>query len=833
MSKKYIIELETKADGTIGTLNDVAKGLESVANAEKKVADNTEDVTVQLAKLREQLQNTDVKSDQYKELTEQYKKLGGSLDDLIPKTTNLKQEQRELRKALQAGQEALGTEKYTQLTRRLGEVNDQLKDIAESAGQNAGPPLENLQRISGGLADRLSTLDFEGLNQDILNIAGNVKSFSFKGIIDGVKGLGTAFSALGKALLANPIFAIAAAVAAIGVAIAAFLSSQQEAIEKQNEAIDKNTERRKNNERLAFAQAEGNTKKLTELRLQSNKKDLDDTQAKINNILGYQKRYGYLTEQQEKDLADLRDKYRAQEIDREIIKVERMNQLNQSRVDLERKFNQLGLNDRQKAQQDIEFARIEAKKALVAQGANEEDLRKSDAIFRDQRQKLDKSYAQEDAANSRARRDAAKSEAEEKTAAQKEALESIRLAQAEFDLNTKSDQQKELIAVADKYAKLKEQAEKAKVDTTQILELQAKEEQSIRDKYAKQALDLSKQAKEEQQAELEALIAENQALQQGAQQTELLTLQDAYFEKKTRLEAAGENTVALTEQYEKERKEVVDKYAAEAANKEKERQEAVLQAQTAGLSARQQALAFELASLKADYEARIALAKKYGEDVTALEEEYTDKQKQARIKAALDTVTAWADAAANAIDALTSLNEAKSVELAGKLSDLDKEIENARTVQQRNDLIKRRAVIEAEQRRAFEKNKKLQIAAAIVNTAASAVTAFGSQLIVGDPTSFIRGGIAAAAAAAAGALQIAKIKNTQFEASTPPSSTNIPEPSSGSSGNTEATTPAFNPLALDFLKNRPDQEMPRAYVLAGDVQKSTEARERVEELARL
>lgn len=43
MAKKYIIELETKADGTIGTLNDVAKGLESVANAEKKVADNTED----------------------------------------------------------------------------------------------------------------------------------------------------------------------------------------------------------------------------------------------------------------------------------------------------------------------------------------------------------------------------------------------------------------------------------------------------------------------------------------------------------------------------------------------------------------------------------------------------------------------------------------------------------------------------------------------------------------------------------------------------------------------------------------------------------------------
>jgi hypothetical protein len=833
MSKKYIIELETKADGTIGTLNDVAKGLESVANAEKKVADNTEDVTVQLAKLREQLQNTDVKSDQYKELTEQYKKLGGSLDDLIPKTTNLKQEQRELRKALQAGQEALGTEKYTQLTRRLGEVNDQLKDIAESAGQNAGPPLENLQRISGGLADRLSTLDFEGLNQDILNIAGNVKSFSFKGIIDGVKGLGTAFSALGKALLANPIFAIAAAIAAIGVAIAAFLSSQQEAIEKQNEAIDKNTERRKNNERLAFAQAEGNTKKLTELRLQSNKKDLDDTQAKINNILGYQKRYGYLTEQQEKDLADLRDKYRQQEIDRELIKIEAINALNARRITLQEEFELRNLDDRQQSEALLTREYVKQEEELRKLGGTAEDFDKLGEVFATKIKKLRDGFADADRSASRSAAESAKSKREAIKAEQDAVNEAIKSAQIELEASTKSAQQRELDAVAAKYTALTDQAKKAKVDTAQIVELQAKEEQAIRDRYTKEEQAAADTINKERLATAQSIAEQARKSVADQKGLELAELLKKYVEEKALLKQQGIDTTALTEQYEKQRKEVVDKYAAEAANKEKDRQEAVLQAQTAGLSARQQALAFELASLKADYEARIALAKKYGEDVTALEEEYTDKQKQARIKAALDTVTAWADAAANAIDALTSLNEAKSVELAGKLSDLDKEIENARTVQQRNDLIKRRAVIEAEQRRAFEKNKKLQIAAAIVNTAAAAVTAFGSQLIVGDPTSFIRGGIAAAAAAAAGALQIAKIKNTQFEASTPPSSTNIPEPSSGSSGNTEATTPAFNPLALDFLKNRPDQEMPRAYVLAGDVQKSTEARERVEELARL
>lgn len=833
MAKKYVIELETKADGTIGTLSDVAKSLESVANAEKKVADNTEDVTAQLAKLREQLRNTDVKSDQYKELTEQYKKLGGSLDDLVPKTNNLRQEQRELKKALLAGQEALGTEKYTQLTQRLGEVNDQLKDIAESAGQNAGPPLENLSNIASGLTSRLESLDFEGLSQDIQNAAGNISKFSFKGIIDGVKGLGVAFQSLGKALLANPIFAVAAAVIAVGLAISSFLSSQQEAIEKQNEAIDKNTERRKDSERLAFAQAEGNNRKLTELRLASNKKDLEDTQKKIDNILGYQKRYGYLTKEQEQQLADLRDKYRAQEIDREIIKIEKINALNAARFDLERQYNQIGLTDRQKAQQDIEFARLDELKRLNALGASLEDQLKSNEIFYERRRKLDASFAAEDAANAKDRRDRARQEADDKLALQQEALNAIAAAEKEITLSTQSEQQKELSAVADKYKQLKEQAEKAKVDTTQIVELQAKEEQAIRDRYAKAALDLSRQAKEEQQLELEALIAENEAIQRGAQQTELLALQDAYFEKKTLLEAAGEDTKALTEQYEKERSAVVQRYADEAVAKERDRQDAIFTAQRAGLSVSQQALADSLNALKIDYDARIALAKKYGEDTTALEEEFTNKQKEIRIKAALDTVQMWADTASKALDALTSLNEAKSTELGEKLSTIDKQIEDARTTQQRADLIKRRNIVEAEQRKAFEKNKKLQLASAIVNTAASAVAAYGSQLIVGDPTSVVRGIVAAAAAGAAGLAQIAKIKNTQFESTSPPTSSNIPEPGGGDGGGAEPTTPAFNPLVLDFLNNRPDQQTPRAYVLSGDVEKAANARQRVEELARL
>jgi hypothetical protein len=840
MAKKYIIELETKADGTIGTLNDVAKGLEAVANAEQKVANNTEDVTAQLAKLREQLQNTDVKSDQYKELTEQYKKLGGSLDDLVPKTNNLKQEQRELKKALLAGQEALGVEKYTQLTQRLGEVNDQLKDIAESAGQNAGPPLENLSNISGGLTERLKNLDFEGLSQDVRNFAGNIKNVSFKGVIDGVKGLGGAFSSLGKALLGNPVFAIAAAIIALGFAVKAFLDSERADVDKFNKEVDKYTERRKDNERIAFAQAAGNTQKLTQLKLQSNAEDIAATKVKINKLVEQQQTLYGLSEEQEQQLADLRQKYRTQEVDRELIKIETINALNQKRTDLQGEFELRNLDDRTKAEALLTREYEKRRQELIALGATEEDLDKLGEVFAARFQELRKGFADTDKANAQAAADKAKSIRDALIAQQTAVAEAIKAAQDELSKSTKTAQEQELADVAEKYRKLKEQAEKAKVDTAQIVELQGKEEQAIREKYAKMLIEMTKQAQEEQQAIVDALVEENLTAQKSAQQQELDALGEVYFEKVTLLEDAGKDASAIQEEWDKKRQEIIDKYAQEDVDKEKERQQAALIAQTAGQSSRQQALTAELAALKADYDVRIALAKQYGEDTTALEEEFSNKQKEIRIKAAAETVQMWADTAAQALDTLTSLNEAKSAELGEKLKTIDKQIEEARTAQQRADLIKRRAVIEAEQKKAFEKNKRLQIASAIVNTAGAAVAAFASQIIPGDPTSVVRAGIAAAAAAAAGALQIAKIKQTQFESTTPPASTNVPDVAGagggaggGSAGGSEATTPGFNPLVLDFLNNRPEQETPRAYVLAGDVEKATQARDRVEELARL
>ena len=882
MAKKYIIELETKADGTIGTLNEVAKGLEAVAAAEKKVSDNTEDVTAQLAKLKEQLLNTDVKSDQYKELTDQYKKLGGSIEELVPKTNNLKQEQRELKKALLAGQEALGVEKYTQLTQRLGEVNDQLKDIAESAGQNAGPPLENLSNISGGLTDRLKNLDFEGLSQDVRNFAGNIKNISFSGITSGIKGLGSAFSALGKALLSNPIFAIAAALIAIALAVKAFVDSEREDVQKLNEELDKGAAQRKDRERVAFAQAAGDVQKITQLKLASNAKDLTDTQTKINNLVKLRRSYVGITEEQEKELAALRDKFRSQEIDRELIKIESINALNAKRLDIAGQFELRNLDERGKAEALLTREFAKQGEELRKLGGTAEDFEKLDEVFATRFQNLRQGFADADKTASTAAASAAKTRRDSVIAEQKAANDAIAENQkAVTDLNESARSQElnavvayydkliaaakdagedvakleeekvkaedelrriakqnELDAVAEKYTKLLEQARKAKVDTDQIITQQAKEEQLIRDRFAQEAID---KATENAAVKLEAAQAVTASVReavQGEEATELAALENKYKQELGILKAAGQSTVELTELYAKQKQAVADKYGAGDVEKEKERQQALSLVANAGLNSRQLALATDLAALKADYDARIALAKKFGQDTSALEQEYADAAKQKRLEAGLEIVAKFADTASQALDALGAINEKKSAELQTKLKDIDSQIEGARTEQQRAELIKRRTVLEAEQKKIFEKNKKLQIAGAVVNTIASTVAAFGSQVIVGDPTSLVRGAIAATAAAAAGAANIAKIKGTQFESTTPPTSENITAPGGGSSpggggGAGDSSTPGFNPLVLDFLNNRPDQQTPRAYVLAGDVEKATQARDRVEELARL
>ena len=118
-------------------------------------------------------------------------------------------------------------------------------------------------------------------------------------------------------------------------------------------------------------------------------------------------------------------------------------------------------------------------------------------------------------------------------------------------------------------------------------------------------------------------------------------------------------------------------------------------------------------------------------------------------------------------------------------------------------------------KKAFERNKKLQIAMAIVQGIQSVMAAFTAGLSMG-PAGVVMGPLMAAMAAATAIANVAKIKNTKFESSTTP---NL------ETGDTESTTsvPQFN-IAGNSPSNQlaqtlgtEEQQPVKAFVVAGDV----------------
>ena len=136
---------------------------------------------------------------------------------------------------------------------------------------------------------------------------------------------------------------------------------------------------------------------------------------------------------------------------------------------------------------------------------------------------------------------------------------------------------------------------------------------------------------------------------------------------------------------------------------------------------------------------------------------------------------------------------------------------------------------EKDAKRKFRTDKALAIGAATLQTAAAvtgALTAGGNPVKLATGAQFVEAGIAAAL----GLAQIVKIKNTEYGGGGNDSNVN---PSVPSVSDTTSQPASFNPFAAQFVTNRPDQFLPRAYVLAGDVSSAQEIRENVEDLARV
>ena len=170
----------------------------------------------------------------------------------------------------------------------------------------------------------------------------------------------------------------------------------------------------------------------------------------------------------------------------------------------------------------------------------------------------------------------------------------------------------------------------------------------------------------------------------------------------------------------------------------------------------------------------------------------TQEAKQARRQAFLDT-------AKSSLDALAALNDAFTGDS------------------------------EREQKKGFERSKKIQIAQALIGTYESATSAFGSLAkipIVGPAL----GAVAAAGAVVAGLANVKKIKGTTFSGGGGNQSNSYS--GIGDTGSA-ASAPTAPQLDLSFLGSGAGQSGFRTYVIASEVSNSQQANQKINDQAAL
>jgi len=242
----------------------------------------------------------------------------------------------------------------------------------------------------------------------------------------------------------------------------------------------------------------------------------------------------------------------------------------------------------------------------------------------------------------------------------------------------------------------------------------------------------------------------------------------------------------------------------------------------------------EVNAVREKYFDLIEQAKLYGDDIAVLEEaqqtqineikkRYADEEdervKEFRQKSIQDGLDVIQNFASQSVEKYQSLNE----QVLEDEKTLNKQIldnQNLTEKQKLKQLEKvqrdKQKLLDANNKRAekvFNIQKKASIAAALITTYQSAVSAYQSQFIpIPDPSSPIRGGIAAGLAVAAGLANVNQIRKQKFTAATLGGVPNISGNSIGTGGGGEA--PVIGPANTSTLTG---QEPQRVFVTETDI----------------
>jgi hypothetical protein len=233
----------------------------------------------------------------------------------------------------------------------------------------------------------------------------------------------------------------------------------------------------------------------------------------------------------------------------------------------------------------------------------------------------------------------------------------------------------------------------------------------------------------------------------------------------------------------------------------------------------------EIEELIAQYDAKFAVAN----GNAALEEQAT-LSLRAKIKAINDKynqaeIDATKEAEAKKLAAKLEATQ-KGLDMAGQAVDILMSLNEATA---KGD--------KASAKRAFDRNKKLQKAQAVINSASGIISAWSAP----DNVTMAQKIAASAVIAASGIANIVKINKTKFEGGgdsggggndSAPTSVAAAGINTSLSGAGSAT--AVSPLNLGFLQGQNQQAQPiQTYVLAGNVASSLHARQQIENQARI
>ena len=195
-SEQNLKELNTTINATDAAINKGAQAFDNVAVAQEEVVASSKSLKAQLRDLQAQLANTEPDSAKYRELSQ-----------------------------------------------AAGELKDRIGDAAEAVGTQAGGAFERVSGSLGLVTSRIANLDFEGAAEGAKLLAQNITQIKPGDITKGIQGIGSALASVGKALLTNPIFLIGAAIAAAIVYADELLSLIDGVTDAETQALDVQKER--------------------------------------------------------------------------------------------------------------------------------------------------------------------------------------------------------------------------------------------------------------------------------------------------------------------------------------------------------------------------------------------------------------------------------------------------------------------------------------------------------------------------------------------------------------------------------------------------------------